>query len=290
MGKGDIKRSLSGRTAIVAGSGILPIAVAKAIEETGEKPFLIPLKGEADPELYAYDHCEISVVQLARLIKALKKANITNVILAGGVKSRPNLADLRPDWTTLSALPKLFRALGQGDDALLKAFISVVEKYGFHVVGAHEVVPQLLAPKGFNLTKKRADEKNWRDIMLAAEAAAILGKLDIGQGAVAVKGRVVAVEGAEGTDNMLRRITEMRNEKRIPLKGGVLVKRAKEQQDERADLPTIGPETIIHAKQCHLDGVAVEAERTFIVSLKETVEQADKCSIFIETFGKSDYV
>ena len=210
--------------------------------------------------------------------------------MAGGVKSRPNLADLRPDWTTLSALPKLFRALGQGDDALLKAFISVVEKYGFHVVGAHEVVPQLLAPKGFNLTKKRADEKNWRDIMLAAEAAAILGKLDIGQGAVAVKGRVVAVEGAEGTDNMLRRITEMRNEKRIPLKGGVLVKRAKEQQDERADLPTIGPETIIHAKQCHLDGVAVEAERTFIVSLKETVEQADKCSIFIETFGKNDYV
>ena len=172
----------------------------------------------------------------------------------------------------------------------MKAFISVVEKYGFHVVGAHEVVPQLLAPKGFNLTKKRADEKNWRDIMLAAEAAAILGKLDIGQGAVAVKGRVVAVEGAEGTDNMLRRITEMRNEKRIPLKGGVLVKRAKEQQDERADLPTIGPETIIHAKQCHLDGVAVEAERTFIVSLKETVEQADKCSIFIETFGKNDYV
>ena len=252
MGKGDTKRSLSGRTAIVAGSGILPIAVAKAIEETGEKPFLIPLKGEADPELYAYDHCEISVVQLARLIKALKKANITNVILAGGVKSRPNLADLRPDWTTLSALPKLFRALGQGDDALLKAFISVVEKYGFHVVGAHEVVPQLLAPKGFNLTKKRADEKNWRDIMLAAEAAAILGKLDIGQGAVAVKGRVVAVEGAEGTDNMLRRITEMRNEKRIPLKGGVLVKRAKEQQDERADLPTIVIWMVSQSKQKEL--------------------------------------
>ena len=290
MGKGDTKRSLSGRTAIIAGNGVLPLAVANAIEEMGEKPFLIPLKGEADPELYAYDHCEISVVQLARLIKALKKANITNVILAGGVKSRPNLKDLRPDWTTLSALPKLFRALGQGDDALLKAFISVVEKYGFHVVGAHEVVPQLLAPKEFNLTKKRADEKNWRDIMLAAEAAAILGKLDIGQGAVAVKGRVVAVEGAEGTDNMLRRVTEMRNEKRIPLTGGVLVKRAKEQQDERADLPTIGPETIIHAKQCHLDGVAVEAERTFIVSLKETVEQADKCSLFIETFGKNEYV
>lgn len=290
MGKGDIKRSLSGRTAIIAGNGILPLAVAKAIEESGEKPFLVPLKGEADLHLYSYEHCEISVVQLARLIKALKNAKITNVILAGGVKSRPNLSDLRPDWTTLSALPKLFRALGQGDDALLKAFIGVVEKYGFHVVGAHEIVPQLLAPQGFNLTKRRANEKEWRDIMLAAKAAAMLGKLDIGQGAVSVRGRVVAVEGAEGTDNMLHRIKQMRDEKRIPSSGGVLVKRAKEQQDERADLPTIGPETILHAQTCGLDGVAVEAARTFIVSLKETVEQADKCSIFIETFGKNDYV
>ncbi|MBH9975291.1 MULTISPECIES: LpxI family protein [Bartonella] len=290
MGKGDTKRSLSGRTAIIAGNGVLPLAVAKAIQERGEKPFLVPLKGEADSSLYNFDHCEISVVQLAKLIKALKKADVKNVILAGGVKSRPNLADLRPDWTTISALPKLFRALGQGDDALLKAFISVVEKYGFHVVGAHEVVPQLLAPIGFNLTKKRANDKNWRDIMLAAKAAAILGKLDIGQGAVAVRGRVVAVEGAEGTDNMLRRIKEMREEKRIPPIGGVLVKRTKAQQDERADLPTIGPETIIRAKECLLEGVAVEAGRTFIVSLKETVEQADKSSMFIETFGKNDYV
>ncbi|MCT6872149.1 MAG: UDP-2,3-diacylglucosamine diphosphatase LpxI [Bartonella sp.] len=290
MTDGKANKVISGRTAIIAGSGVLPLAVAKAIEDNGEKPFLIPLKGEADSELYRYEHCEISVVQLARLIKALKGAKISNVILAGGVKSRPNLSDLRPDWTTISALPKLFHALGQGDDALLKAFIGVVEKYGFKVVGAHEVVPQLLAPIGFNLTKRRANDKEKRDIMRAAEAAALLGKLDIGQGAIAVRGRVVAVEGAEGTDNMLRRIKEMRAEKRIPLKGGVLVKRAKKQQDERADLPTIGPSTIINAHNCGLDGVAVEADRSFILSLKQTIEEADRCALFIETFGKDDYV
>ncbi|WP_297322143.1 UDP-2,3-diacylglucosamine diphosphatase LpxI [uncultured Bartonella sp.] len=279
---------LSGRTAIIAGNGILPLAVAKAIRDQGGNPFLVPLKGEADSQLYSYEHCEISVVQLARLIKALKKAGITNVILAGGVKRRPNLSDLRPDWTTLSALPKLFYALGQGDDALLKAFISVVEKYGFHVVGAHEVIPQLLAPMDFNLTKRRANDKEWRDIRLAIQAATVLGKLDIGQGAVAVGGRVVAVEGAEGTDNMLRRVREMRLEKRIPPEGGVLVKCVKQQQDKRADLPTIGPHTIINAKECGLDGIAVEAQRTFIVSLKETVQQADKCALFVETFGAPD--
>ncbi|MHC5306947.1 LpxI family protein [Bartonella sp. LJL80] len=290
MVQGDARKILSGRTAIIAGNGVLPVAVAHAIEDAGEKPFLVPLKGEADPSLYGYDHCEISVVQLARLIKALKGAKISNVILAGGVKSRPNLSELRPDWTTLSALPRLFRALGQGDDALLKAFISVVEKYGFRVVGAHEVVPQLLAPDHFNLTRRRATEKELHDMMLAAQAAAILGQLDIGQGAVAVRGRVVAVEGAEGTDNMLSRIRHMREERRIPQKGGVLVKRAKPQQDERADLPTIGPDTIRNAFASGLVGVAVEAERSFILSLKETVEEADRCDIFIETFGKNEHV
>lgn len=290
MALSEAKSILSGRTAIIAGSGVLPVVVAQAIEDKGDKPFLIPLRNEADSRLYTYEHCEISVVQLARLIKALKKAKISNVVLAGGVKSRPNLSDLRPDWTTISALPRLFHALRQGDDALLKAFISVIEKYGFRVVGAHEIVPQLLAPDGFNLTKRRANDKERNDIVLAAQAAALLGKLDIGQGAISVLGRVVAVEGAEGTDNMLRRIEEMRAEKRIPPKGGVLVKRAKIQQDERADLPTIGPNTIRRAFESGLDGVAVEAGRSFIVSLKETIEEADRCSMFIETFEKDNYV
>lgn len=275
---------LSGRTAIIAGNGYLPLEVAKTLEKRGESPFLIPIKGEADPALYRYDHCEISIVQLARLIDAMKKAKISNVILAGGVQSRPYLRDLRFDWTTLSALPRLFSALGKGDDALLRAFIAIVESHGFKVVGAHEVVPELLAPAHAALTKKRADKKELKNISIAAEAAYLLGALDIGQGAVAVGGRIVAVEGAEGTDNMLKRISEMRVERRIPKEGGVLLKRAKPQQDARADLPTIGPSTIENAYQCGLCGVAIEAGRSFIMELEKTIQLADHYDMFIETF------
>lgn len=289
MTGGKATLNLQNRTAIIAGNGDLPVAVANAIEKQGSKPFIIALRGETDSRLYRFDHCEVSMVQLARLIKALKTANVGNVILAGGVKSRPLLSELRPDFTTLKALPKVFKALGQGDNSLLLAFIQVLESHGFHVVGAHEVVPQLLAPCKINLTTRYANTKERHDIMLAATAAKILGQLDVGQGAVAVRGRVVAVEGAEGTDNMLKRISEMRVEQRIPLKGGVLVKRAKPQQDERADLPTIGPSTIIHAFESGLDGVAIEAERSFILSLQQTIETADERGMFIETFGETDH-
>ncbi|WP_208541014.1 LpxI family protein [Bartonella capreoli] len=279
---------LSGRVAIIAGNGILPVAVARALEERGQKPFLVLLCDEADTALYNYEHCELSIGELARLFKILKKAMICNVILAGGVKKRPTLLQLRPDWTTLLALPKLFKALGSGDDSLLKACIRVIEAHGFQVIGAHEVLPDLLAPIEFNLTSRRATQKENVDIQLAAKATRFLGQLDVGQAAVAINGRVVALEGAEGTDSMLRRVHEMRERKQIPLKGGVLVKSAKPQQDHRVDLPSIGPTTVINVAKSGLAGIAVEANRSLILSLRETIEEANKHSLFIETFEKFD--
>ncbi|WP_375642173.1 MULTISPECIES: LpxI family protein [unclassified Bartonella] len=277
---------LSGRTAIIAGNGVLPITVAQTLEKNGENPFLVLLRGEADSVLYRYEHCELSIVELARLVKILKEAGVYNVVLAGGVKKRPLLKQLRLDWTTFLALPKLIRALKRGDDALLKAFIRVIETYGFRVVGAHEIVPDLLAPIEFNLTVRRATPKEKKDIFLAAEAAKLLGQLDIGQAVVAINGRVVALEGAEGTDNMLWRVCEMRERGQIPLKGGILVKCAKPQQDNRVDLPSIGPATIMNVAKSGLSGVAVEANRSLILSVKTTVEKANKYSLFIETFER----
>ncbi|EJF81718.1 Uncharacterized protein conserved in bacteria [Candidatus Bartonella washoeensis] len=285
----DARNLFSGRTAIIAGNGILPITVAQALERHGQNPFLVLLRDEADAVLHRYEHCELSIVELARLIKILKAAEIRNIVLAGGVKKRPLLRQLQPDWTTFLALPKILGALAKGDDALLKAFIRIVEAHGFCVIGVHEIVPDLLAPTKFDLTVRRAMRKEKKDILLAAKAVKLLGQLDIGQAAVAINGRVVAVEGAEGTDNMLWRVCEMRERQQIPPKGGVLVKCTKPQQDHRVDLPSIGPATIVNAAKSGLSGIAVEANRSLILAAKATIEKANKYSLFIETFEKSDY-
>lgn len=280
---------LSGRTAIIAGNGVLPISVAEALERHGQNPFLILLHDEADVVLQRYEHCTLSIVELARLVKILKAAKIYNIVLAGGVKRRPLLTQFRFDWTTFLAFPKIIGALRCGDDALLKAFIRIIEGYGFRVVGAHEIVPDLLAPLKFNLTLRRATRKEKKDIFLAVEAAKLLGQLDIGQAAVAVNGRVIALEGAEGTDNMLRRVYEMRKRGQIPPKGGVLVKCAKPQQDHRVDLPSIGPATIMNVAKSRLSGIAVEANKSLILSMKTTIEKANKYSLFIETFERFNH-
>ncbi|WP_183430759.1 LpxI family protein [Mesorhizobium sp. RMAD-H1] len=278
----------AGRTAIIAGNGLLPLKVAESLEKQGRAPFLVPIRGEADPALYRYDHAEISVVEFRKLIGSMKAASVRNVILAGGVRSRPHFSDLKLDGPTLAAIPRMIGALGRGDDALLRAFISLIEAYGFRVVGAHEIVPDLLAPPAARLTNRKPDKHDEHNIAIAREAARMIGVLDVGQGTVAVGGRVVALEGAEGTDAMLERVAQLRNAGRIPPKGGVLVKCAKPTQDERADLPAIGLSTVENAARAGLAGIAVEAGRTFILGFGETVAAANDKGIFIETFGSTD--
>jgi len=275
--------ALPSRMAVIAGSGVLPLAVANALRDQGGHPFLVLLRGEADRRLYQFDHCEISAVEFARLIRCLKTAGVSDIVLAGGLQSRPRIQDLRIDIPTLRALPRIFLALGRGDDALLRAFIGLVEGYGFHVVGAHEVVSGLLAPTGGALTRKHSGKREQRNIALAWEAARRLGELDVGQGAVAVGGRVVALEGAEGTDRMLERISWMRQDGSVPQKGGVLVKVMKPDQEERADLPAIGPQTVENAHHAGLYGIVVEAGHSFILDIEQVIKTADRYGMFIET-------
>ncbi len=287
MSKSDVpvqNVDAAARTAIIAGNGLLPQVVAEALEKKGNPPFVVCLKGEADDSLRRFDNETISVVEFTRLIKVLKQSGAKNVILAGGVRQRPHLSDIRLDWTTIRALPRIFRALGKGDDALLRAFIGLLESYGFHMVGAHQIVPDILAPAASVLTSRIPDKKEQRNIDLAREAAVMLGKLDVGQGAIAVGGRVVALEGVEGTDNMIERIRQMRQEGRIPRQGGVLVKCAKPIQDERADLPTIGIDTVSNIAAAGLAGIAIEAGRTVMLSYHDTVQAANEQNLFIVTF------
>jgi DUF1009 family protein len=138
----------------------------------------------------------------------------------------------------------------------------------------------LVLPEGA-VTQRRPTAEEAEDIALAAEALRVLGPLDIGQAAISVAGRVVAIEGAEGTDALIDRIEPMRLAKRIPAEGGVLVKRAKPQQDRRFDLPTIGPETARRARRARLTGVAAEADATLLVGQSETIAAFEAEGLFL---------
>ena len=136
---------------------------------------------------------------------------------------------------------------------------------GLRVVGVKEVAPEVFMPEGA-LGRYRPSERDKADIARALSMIAALGPFDVGQAAVVANNNVLAVEAAEGTDNMLARIAELRRLGRVtaPLGVGVLVKAPKPGQDRRFDLPSIGPRTIENVARAGLAGLAVTAGSTMI--------------------------
>src|SRR5690606_15834225 len=121
---------------------------------------------------------------------------------------------VRPTLSLLRLLPKAISALAKGDDGLLRALVRALEGHGFTVVGAHEIVPDLLAEEG-PMTRTKPQRADWADLEAGLIAARAIGALDIGQGAVAIGGRAIALEGIEGTDQLLARVAGMRDHGRL---------------------------------------------------------------------------
>jgi DUF1009 family protein len=271
-----------GRLAIIAGRGLLPLHLAQAARAAGEDPFIICLKDEADHRFDDFDTLVASVGNLAEIERTFRQKGIGRVVMSGGVARRPEWRDIRPTFKTILKMPSVVRTLlSRGDDAVLQMVIKLIEAMGCEVVGAHEIAPGLLASLG-PLGRVEPTEDDLRDIARGTEAALALGHLDIGQGAVSVGGRVVAMEGVEGTDAMLERVAELRAAGRISVRRrGVLVKLCKPQQDMRADLPTIGPSTVAIAAKAGLAGIAVEAGRAIVLDKDAMIAAADAAGIFV---------
>ncbi len=102
------------------------------------------------------------------------------------------------------------------------------------------------------MTRVKPRKADWTDLEAGLIAARAIGALDIGQGAVAIGGRAIALEGIEGTDQLLARVAGMRGHGRLAGKmRGVLVKSAKPGQEMRADMPAIGPATFLGLELNH---------------------------------------
>ena len=271
-----------GRLAIIAGGGGLPHHVADAARAPGENPYIIALTGETAGQWSDYDTCTLGIGNFRDISATFRREGIDRVVLTGGVRRRPEWRDIRPTLKTLSRVPAVLKTLiSGGDDAVLKMAIALIEASGARVIGVQDIVPDLLAEIG-PLGRVAPGDDDLRDIIAATAAANALGALDVGQGAIAVGGRVVALEGPEGTDAMIARVAGLRRDGRISQRRrGVLVKLCKPQQDLRADLPSIGPSTVESAFAAGLAGIAEEAGRALVLERAATLESADRLGLFV---------
>jgi DUF1009 family protein len=268
--------------AIIAAGGNVPFEVATAAAAQGRPILIIGLDGVADERLRSFPFEALKWGQMGRLEQLLAANGTRDIVLIGAVDRRPDFTSIGLDFGTLKYLPRLIKAMAAGDDSVLGSFVKALEEKGYRVVGAHEVAPALIAGAGL-VAGPSPSQSDREDAALALVAARAIGALDIGQGAVAVGGRVVALEAAEGTDAMLERVVALRDIGRVKWKGraGALAKRSKPQQDIRVDMPAVGPHTVERVARAGLAGIAIEPGRVLIAERAETLRLATETGTFI---------
>ena len=103
--------------------------------------------------------------------RVLKRHRITHVVLAGAISRRPAWRAVRPSVSLLRILPRALAALTRGDDGLLRILVDTIEDNGIKVVGAHQIVPDLLAMVG-RMGAHAPMKSDWADLNAGLEAAA----------------------------------------------------------------------------------------------------------------------
>jgi len=261
---------------ILAGGGDLPRRLAEACRSMRRPYHVVAIQGEADADALAGEPLDwTELAQVGRTLDLLRQNNCVEVVLAGRVR-RPALRALVPDARGAVLLAKLLPRLLVGDDGLLRVVVGEIEGEGFQVVGADQVMGDLLTPAG-QLGAVAPDDAARADIARGREVARALGGVDVGQAVVVQQGLVLGVEAIEGTAALLDRCAGLRRSG----PGGVLVKLKKPGQDRRIDLPALGSDSVHRAAAAGLRGIAAEAGGTLLIDRDAAIAAADGAGLFL---------
>ncbi|MFK7762843.1 MAG: LpxI family protein [Roseobacter sp.] len=255
--------------ALISGRGALPAYVAEA---SPQKPLICVLEGFEPDRLEA--DITFRLEHLGTLLKNLKARGVREVCFCGAIE-RPPFDPKALDAATLPLVPVIVKAMGSGDDAALRAVMTVFEAQGFSVRAAHDIAPGLLAPEGM-LTSLQPDDAMQADVIRADAILTALSPLDVGQGCVVGAGQVWAIETIGGTDHMLSSLPGGAQKVRA-----VLVKTPKVGQDVRADLPTIGPDTIDAVVTAGLAGIVITAGAVILLDAEVTCHRAQEAGLVL---------
>lgn len=258
---------------LIAGQGRLPLVLAQAAFNRGIEIITVALNDRIGEDLRPFSRKVYSfgIGQTNKIIKTLRSEGVTEVTILGKVDKSVLLKPWRLDWRAIRTL----RALRHhGDDNLFLAIQQELEKDDLHLVDQTHFLKELLIQKGV-FTRRSPTPQEWQDIEYGFQLAKEIGRLDIGQ-TVVVKGKtILAVEAIEGTDETIRRGC------RLGQAGAIVVKVSRPQQDFRLDVPTVGNQTLEVMRECKAAALALEAEKTLVVNLKEMVALADAAAISV---------
>jgi len=267
--------------AIIAGGGSLSDIIIETAEKKGWNLTVFAIGDLNITKNQDIRLIEMNRLDIGRIFQILKSQNIKNICMVGYIP-RPNSPKdyLNFRYLNVQTLSILFQSIGilrGGDASLFKKINSLLEKRGYKIIGASEIAPNLTL-KGGLYSSKSVSKVEFENIKKAKQCAEMTGYLDIGQAVVVKNGRVLAIEAAEGTDVMLERVACLGG---INIKrGGVILKSAQINQDERVDMPTIGPNTIKNVVKANLSGIAITADNVIVLDFQKVIEMIEDNNLY----------
>ncbi len=202
------------------------------------------------------------IYQLKSILSLLKENNVKEIIFLGKLK-RPNLAEFKTDGVIDKYIPTLIESYKKGDGAVLNNVIQIFKEHNFRAVSPFKYCDEFSLR---NISINGEYEKDdIVDIQKSNNLLNELSKFDNAQSVVCVNGYIIAIEAAEGTDDLLNRVFRLRkNLNQLDKKSGFLVKKPKKYQSKLVDLPVIGPKTIKLIRKANLKGLALDQSNTMI--------------------------
>ncbi|WAW10094.1 UDP-2,3-diacylglucosamine diphosphatase LpxI [Oxalobacter vibrioformis] len=269
--------------ALIAGNKNFPLLVAARAKAMGRKVVAAAFTGTTDPALarMADEIIWLNPGQLQGVIDFFHAQKEVNKVMMAGGFSAQDLAAIKPDERGTRLLQRL---KDLHNDAILNGIAEELEQEGLRVVGADEMIPELMVQAGI-LGRVFPEPQLYADLRIAWRMAKMLGEDDIGQVAVVAGGRVMALEGADGTDATILRGGSLGN---LGRHRAVAAKVAKPGQDMRFDLPVIGLGTMEALIRGGLGAMIVEAGYTMIFDREAVIELADAHHVALVAWHEGD--
>ena len=269
---------------LIAGGGRLPIIVAQGLREAGHPVHGLGLSRQYDPELppLCSTFRDVGLLRIGSWISAFSRLGVRHAIMVGKVDKARIMHD---PWRLLKYVPDVrtvrawYRSKHTSRDKRSYAVLTMVaeelDRSGVQLIDSTIPIPDQLASSGVMTTRQPTPAQR-SDVEFVWPLLMEVLRLDIGQ-AIAVRDRdVIAVEAVEGTDRMIERTGEV-----CKTVGWTLVKGARAGHDRRADVPTVGVNTIrnlhAHGGRC----LALAAGDVIMVDRPQMLELADRLGVAV---------
>jgi DUF1009 family protein len=264
--------------AIFAGRGQLPMILIEDCVKKNRRFVIFLLRNEVyDLDYSKFNPIEIAYGEVEKFLTILQINKIKNIVFIGGV-TKPNFSSLKVDKKGAVLLAKIIANKILGDDAVLKTVIKYFEKEGLKILKIDELIDCVFSSKGV-VSKIKPNIQNDFDIELGIKAIRYFSKYDVGQAMIVAQKQIIAVEGLEGTDEMILRFKILKGDFK---NNAVLVKLKKPNQSKKADLPTIGLDTVLKCIEVGIKGIVIQSNSTLVLEKEKVIKAIDDNQLFLK--------